>query len=98
LISPLDDGAASTYNWELAGACGLINGRDAALLLSAAQRFRLRCNGKSAGAGGLIDRDKMMLFLGMIDRGNTMLLLPCTGGLINGRVTMLLLSADQRFG
>ncbi len=54
----------------------------------------LRCNGKSAGAGGLIDRDKMMLFLGMINGGDTMLLLACAGGLINGRVTMLLLLAD----
>jgi hypothetical protein len=58
----------------------------------------LRCNVKSAGAGGLIDGDKTMLFLGMIDGGNTTLLLACTGGLINGRVTTLLLSADQRFG
>jgi hypothetical protein len=58
----------------------------------------LRCNGKSAGAGGLIDEDKMMLFLGMIDGGNTTLLLVCVGGLINGRVTTLLLLADQRFG
>ncbi len=47
---------------------------------------------------GLINGDKTMLFLGMIDRGNTMLLLACAGGLINGRVMMLLLSADQRFG
>jgi hypothetical protein len=35
LISPLDEGAASTYTWELVGACGLIDGRDAKLLLSA---------------------------------------------------------------
>ncbi len=54
----------------------------------------LRCNGKSAGAGGLIDGDKTMLFLGKIDGGDKMLLLVCTGGLINGRVTMLLLLAD----
>ncbi len=39
LISPLDNGAASTYNWELAGASGLINGRDAMLLLLAGWRF-----------------------------------------------------------
>ena len=58
----------------------------------------LRCKGESAGAGRLIDGDEMMLFLGMIDGGNTTLLLACAGGLINGRVTTLLLSADQRFG
>ncbi len=58
----------------------------------------LRCNGKSAGVGGLINGDKMMLFLGMIDGGDTTLLLACAGGLIDGRVTMLLLSADRRFG
>jgi hypothetical protein len=40
----------------------------------------------------------MMLFLGMIDGGNTMLLLAGVGGLIDGRDTMLLLLADQRFG
>jgi hypothetical protein len=44
--------------------------------------------------GGLINGDKMMLFLGMIDGGDTTLLLACVGGLIDGRVTMLLLSAD----
>ncbi len=44
--------------------------------------------------GRLIDGDKTMLFLGMIDGGNMMLLLACAGGLINGRVTMLLLLAD----
>ena len=54
----------------------------------------LRCDGKSAGVGGLINRDKTMLFLGMIDGGDTTLLLVCAGGLIDGRVTMLLLSAD----
>ncbi len=54
----------------------------------------LRCNGKSAGVGGLIDGDKTMLFLGMINGGNMTLLLACAGGLINGRVTTLLLSAD----
>ncbi len=54
----------------------------------------LRCNSKSAGAGGLIDGDETMLFLGMIDGGNTTLLLGCVSGLINGRVTTLLLSAD----
>ncbi len=54
----------------------------------------LRCNGKSVGVGGLINGDETMLFLGMIDGGNTTLLLACAGGLINGRVTTLLLSAD----
>ncbi len=58
----------------------------------------LRCNGKSAGVGGLIDGDETMLFFRMIDGGDTTLLLACTGGLINGRVTTLLLFADQRFG
>ncbi len=58
----------------------------------------LRCNDKSAGAGRLINDNETMLFLGMIDGGNTMLLLVCVDGLINGRVTMLLLLADQRLG
>ncbi len=58
----------------------------------------LRCNGKSAGAGRLNDGNKTMLFLGVIDGGDTMLLLACVGGLINGRVMMLLLLADQQFG
>jgi hypothetical protein len=54
----------------------------------------LRCNSKSAGVGGLINGDEMMLFLGMINGGNTMLLLVCVGELINSRVMMLLLLAD----
>jgi hypothetical protein len=58
----------------------------------------LRCDGKSAGAGGLIYKDEMMLFLGMINGGDTMLLLACAGGLINGTVTMLLLLADRWYG
>jgi hypothetical protein len=58
----------------------------------------LRCNGRSAGAGGLIDSGNMMLFLGMIDGGDMMLLLAGAGGLINGRDTTLLLLAGQRFG
>ena len=57
----------------------------------------LRCDGKSAGMGRLIDGDKTMLFLGLIDGLDTALLLACAGGLINGRVMTLLLSADQRF-
>ncbi len=40
----------------------------------------------------------MMLFLGMIDSGNTMLLLAGADGLIGGGDTALLLSAGQRFG
>jgi hypothetical protein len=39
-----------------------------------------------------------MLFLGMINGGNTTLLLAGAGGLINGRDMMLLLLAGQRFG
>jgi hypothetical protein len=53
----------------------------------------LMCNDKSACAGRLIDGGNTMLFLGMIDGGNTMLLLVGTDGLINGRDTVLLLSA-----
>jgi hypothetical protein len=53
----------------------------------------LRCDGESGGMGGLIDGGDMMLFLGKIDGGNTMLLLAGAGGLINGRDTTLLLSA-----
>ncbi len=40
----------------------------------------------------------MILFLGMIDGGNTTLLLADVGGLINGRDTTLLLSAGRQFG
>ena len=40
----------------------------------------------------------MMLFLGMINGGNTALLLAGAGGLIKGRDTTLLLLAGQRFG
>jgi hypothetical protein len=56
------------------------------------------CNGKSAGAGRLIDGGDMMLFLSMINGGDTMLLLAGVGGLIDGSDTMLLLSAGQWFG
>jgi hypothetical protein len=45
-----------------------------------------------------MDVSKTMLFLGMINSGNTTLLLPVVGGMIDGRDTALLLSADQRFG
>jgi hypothetical protein len=58
----------------------------------------LRCDGKSAGTGGLINGGNTMLFYGMIDGSNTMVLLAGAGGLINGRDTTLLLSAGQRFG
>jgi hypothetical protein len=39
-----------------------------------------------------------MLFLGMINGGNTTLLLAGTDGLINSKDTALLLLAGQRFG
>ncbi len=39
-----------------------------------------------------------MLSLGMIDGGDTTLLLADVGGLIDGRDATLLLSAGQRFG
>jgi hypothetical protein len=48
--------------------------------------------------GGLINGGNMILFLGMIDGGNTTLLLADVGGLINGRDTTLLLSAGRQFG
>ncbi len=56
------------------------------------------CKGESEGVGGLINGGDMMLFLGMIDGGNTTLLLASAGELIDGRDTMLLLSAGRRFG
>jgi hypothetical protein len=43
--------------------------------------------------GGLINGSNMMLFLGMIDGGDTTLLLASVGGQINGRDMTLLLSA-----
>jgi hypothetical protein len=51
------------------------------------------CNNKSVGAGGLIDGGNMIIFLGMINSGDTTLLLAGTGGLINGRSMALLLAA-----
>jgi hypothetical protein len=51
------------------------------------------CNGKLACEGGLINGSITMLFLGMIDGGNTMLLLPVVGGMIDGRDMALLLLA-----
>ncbi len=39
LISPLDGGAASKYDYKLAGAGSLIDSRYATLLLSAGQGF-----------------------------------------------------------
>jgi hypothetical protein len=58
----------------------------------------LRCDGKSAGTGGLINGSNTMIFLGMINDSNTMLLLAGTGGLINGRDMTFLLLAGPRFG
>jgi hypothetical protein len=51
------------------------------------------CNGKSVCAGVLINGGNMMLLLGMIDGGNTTLLLAGADGLIDGGDTALLLSA-----
>ncbi len=51
------------------------------------------CDGELACKGGLIDGGKKMLFLDMIDGGNTMLLLPIAGGMIDGRDAMFLLLA-----
>jgi hypothetical protein len=51
------------------------------------------CDDKSGGTGGLNDGSNSMLFLGMIDGGNTTLLLAGTGGLIHGRDMMLLVLA-----
>jgi hypothetical protein len=56
------------------------------------------CNGKPACVGGLINGSNKMLFLGMIDGGNTTLLLAGADGLIDGGDTALLLSAGRRFG
>jgi hypothetical protein len=53
----------------------------------------LTCDDESAWAGRLIDSGDRMLFLGMIDGGNTMLLLVGAGGLIDGRDMALLLLA-----
>jgi hypothetical protein len=56
------------------------------------------CNSKLACKCGLIDGGKTMLFLGMIDDGNTTLLLPVMGGMIDGRDMVLLLLAGHQFG
>ncbi len=48
--------------------------------------------------GRVINGFDMVLFLGMIDGGDTTLLLAGVGGLINGRDKRLLLLAGQRFG
>ncbi len=50
-------------------------------------------NGESGCEGGLINGGKTMLFLGKMDGGDTTLLLPVAGGIIDGRDTALLLSA-----
>ena len=62
MISPLDNGAASTYNWELLSACGMINDRDMMLF------FVMIDGGDTTlflvGVGGLIDgRDTTLLLL-----------------------------------
>jgi hypothetical protein len=54
----------------------------------------LTCNRESACAGRLIDGSNTMLFLGMIDGGNTTLLLAGADGLIDGGDTALLLLAS----
>jgi hypothetical protein len=51
------------------------------------------CDSELACKGGLIDGSKTMLFLGMIEGGNIMLLLPVVGGMIDSRDMALLLSA-----
>jgi hypothetical protein len=51
------------------------------------------CDGKSACAGRLIDGGNTMIFLGMINGGNTTLLLAGADGLIDGGDTALLLLA-----
>ncbi len=56
------------------------------------------CDSESACKGGLIDSGKTMLFLGMINGGDTALLLLVGGGMIDGRDTALLLLAGQWFG
>ena len=58
----------------------------------------VRCDGESAGAGGLIDGGNTMLFLGMINGGKKALLLAGADGLIYGKDTVLVLSAGRRFG
>jgi hypothetical protein len=55
------------------------------------------CDGESACEGGLINDVKTMLFLGMIDGGDTTLLLSVVGGMIDNRDTALLLLAGQWF-
>jgi hypothetical protein len=56
------------------------------------------CDGKSACPGRLINGGNIMLFLGMIDGGNTTLLLAGADGRINSGDMALLLSADPWFG
>jgi hypothetical protein len=47
--------------------------------------------------GRLINSGNTMLFLGMINGGNTTLLLAGAGGLMDSRATTLLLLAGQKF-
>ncbi len=56
------------------------------------------CNGELACKGRLINSGKAMLFLGMINGSDTMLLLLVMGGMIDGRDMTLLLLAGRRFG
>ncbi len=58
----------------------------------------LTCDGKSACMGRLINSGNMMLFLGMIDGGNAILLLAGMDVLIDGGDMPLLLSAGRWFG
>jgi hypothetical protein len=51
------------------------------------------CNGELACKGKLINDGKTMLFLGMINGGNTTLLLLVVSGMIDGRDMALLLLA-----
>jgi hypothetical protein len=68
------DGSDTTL--LLAGTGGLINARQRhdASSLGWLMVWLFTCNGKSACVGRLINSGDMMLFLGMIDGGNTTLL------------------------
>ncbi len=80
-------------------AGGMIDGRDmGASSLGWLTVRLLTCNGESACVGGLIDGSNTMHYLGMINNGNTTLLLVGADGLINGRDTALLLLAGRWFG
>jgi hypothetical protein len=86
------DGGDTMLLLPVAG--GMIDGReDGASSLGWLMVWLLTCDSESACAGGLIDSGNTMLLLGMIDGDNTTLLLAGTDGLINGRDTALLLLA-----